>query len=104
MIDIIVIRCAGDQPGEDVVDPLITSVAVALDRGRYEINEHSGMRPTTLRTKYRNDVHLGEIAEVHDALQGKSWRGKISGIAHKAIGSSLYTDLNILRPREGGCT
>lgn len=103
MIDIIVIRCSGDHPGEDVIDPLITSVGVALARGRYEINEHSGMRPTKLRTAYRDTVRLGDIVEVHDALQGASWRGKVSGISHKSIGPSLYTDLDILRPREGGC-
>ena len=103
MIDIIVIRCAGDHPGEDIVDPMITSVAVALERGRYEINEHSGMRSTTLRTKYRNGVRQGQIVEVHDALQGKSWRGKVSSITHTSQGPALYTDLTIMKPREGGC-
>lgn len=103
MIDIIVIRCAGTHPGEDVVDALITNTSVALERGRHEINENSGTRPTTLHTKYRSGVRLGQMVEVHDALQGRVWRGKIAGISHKARGASLFTDLDIVRPREGGC-
>lgn len=102
-VDIIVIRCSGLNAGEDIVDPMIVSVSVALERGRYEINEKSGMRSTTLQTKYRNIVRLGDIAEVHDSLQGSIWRGKISAISHKSAGASLVTNLTISRPREGGC-
>ncbi|GMQ92473.1 MAG: hypothetical protein BMS9Abin11_1804 [Gammaproteobacteria bacterium] len=99
MIDILVIRDAGNRQGDDVVDPMITSIPVALDRGRFEINEASGMRQTTLETVYRNDVEMGQIVEVHDSLQGKSWRGKISSITHTSSGAELITKLNIMRPR-----
>jgi len=99
LIDLIVIRDAGDHQGEDVVDPMITSVAVALDRGRFEINEASGMRPTTLETVYRNNVEMGQIVEVHDSLQGSVWRGKISSISHRSKGPELLTRLTIMRPQ-----
>ena len=38
MIEILVTRGAGDRPGPDISDPLITSVPVALARGSAEIN------------------------------------------------------------------
>jgi len=39
--DIIVQRCDADQPGDDIHEPLLSSVAAALARGRAELDRAS---------------------------------------------------------------
>ncbi|MBF0341538.1 MAG: hypothetical protein HQL95_11345, partial [Magnetococcales bacterium] len=39
----------------------------------------------------------GQLVEVHDALMGQSWRGKITSVSHSAQGNKLTTSLEILR-------
>jgi hypothetical protein len=43
-MQITVTRGAGDKPGPDIIDPLLTSEPVAVARGRREIDYHSSSR------------------------------------------------------------
>lgn len=99
MIDIFVQRGAGDYRGEDIVDPLLSALEPALDRGRAELDSTSVLQqPIQVTTKFRTGVRLGQLAEFHDSLQGVSWKGKITGIQHSIQGSTVTTVLEVIRP------
>lgn len=96
-IDLIVQRGTGDNPGEDIVDPLITEISVALSRGQVEIDRTAKATPVTLQTKHRTDVFPGQMVEVVDALMGAAWRGKIVSVEHGIEGPVLLTTLQVMK-------
>jgi hypothetical protein len=101
MIDIFVVRGLGDKRGEDIVDPLITTVAVALQRGRNELDRQgSGLQEVSVETVYRPGVRLGQLGYYVDVRSGLSWYGKVSGISHRIDGPALTTTLQIEKPTD----
>lgn len=96
-VDVIVERPPGDNPGEDIVDPLITDISVALSRGQVEVDKVAKGVPVTLQTKFRAGLRTGQLIEVVDALMGVAWRGKITGIEHGVDGPVLITTLQVVR-------
>ncbi len=101
MSSIVVFRGAGDRKGQDIVEPLLSSVTAKVERGRVEMDEHAKpAQSVTMDIVYRPGVRLGQLAEVHDATQGKSWKGKIVSITHKVKRTSHVTELTISRPTE----
>lgn len=100
-VDIIVIRQPGDKQGEDIEDRLICTVNVALERGRNEFDENSGLQSISLSSVLRPSLMPGMLVEVQDSLQGASWRGKITTVAHAISsldsGAEAITNLTIKR-------
>lgn len=98
-VDIFVIRGAGDKRGDDIVDPLIGSVPVAVVRGRNELDERAeGMQTVEVETVYRTGVRLGQAARFFDLQTGEIWTGKIAGITHSKSGVEISTTLQVKRP------
>jgi len=101
VIDIIVLRHAGDKPGEDIVDSLLSTLEAALARGAYELDKYDdGQQPVTLSITYRPNVRLGQLVEVHDSLQGRSYRGKITSVSHRISRGEATTTVDILKGAE----
>lgn len=99
MIDVFVQRYAGDLRGPDIVDPLLTELNVALARGKTELDKQALLQQTVHQeVKFRAGVRLGQLVETHDALQGVSWKGKITGISHRIDSGKVTTTLDIVRP------
>ena len=98
-VDIVVIRVPGDIKGPDIINTLLSNVAVAVIRGTAEIQDNEPIDTIGLSTNYRPGVRTGQIAEVIDALQGRVWRGKIVGVSHSGGLADLFTNLDIERPR-----
>lgn len=96
-IDLIVQRGDGSNPGEDITDPLITEISVALSRGQVEIDRVAKGSPVTLQVKYRSGVRTGQMIEVVDALMGAAWRGKIVSVEHGVDGPVLMTTLQVVK-------
>lgn len=97
-IDLFVQRGAGDRRGEDIVDPLISEVFVATARGRNELDHvASNKADVTYGTIYRSNVRLGQLAEVNDALQGRTYRAKVVGIRHNISPTGAVTTLTLER-------
>ena len=97
-VDLIVVRAPGDRPGPDIVEGILANASIALIRGTTEINDSEPTIRVSLSTKYRDGVRKGQMVEVLDELQGKVWRGKITGITHTVQGADIWTDLDIDRP------
>ena len=104
MTDIFTQRGAGDKRGDDVVDPLITSTPVAIQRGRNELDKQAhSPRDVEVETVYRTGVRLGQVAKFYDSQTGLEWLGKIVGISHHfSVGDdgevSRYTRLQVEKP------
>lgn len=100
-VSLVVRRGAGLHPGPDITDPLITTLQVALARGRNELDERaSGLQDVQVSIPYRPGIRIGQIAEVVEALFGDVWYGKVSGISHSYSLASAITNLTIKRPTE----
>lgn len=98
MSSLLVIRYSGSIRGPNVVDPLLSTVEAKLERGRVEMDEHALIpQIVTMEIVHRSGVRNGQLVEVHDALQGGRWRGKIVGVTHKAQGAVTTTTLDIKR-------
>lgn len=98
MIDLIVVRGQADVTGPDVEDPLVTTVPVALARGRNELDSNSRLQPIRLTCFYRAGFRHGQIVRVMDALQGETWVGKITGLNHYVEDFTPLTELSVERP------
>lgn len=96
-LHIVVQRGAGQHPGPDVVHGLLGSLAAALSRGRAEIDAGEPLREVRLTCAVRPGVAPGQLAEVHDALQGASWRGQVERVTHRQVGPRATTSMEILR-------
>lgn len=97
-VDIFVQRGSGNKPGDDIVDTLVSEVAVAVQRGRNELDERAQrMQVVALDVLYRTGVRLGKLAQCNDAVRGV-WTGKVAGISHRVRGVELTTTLQLKRP------
>jgi hypothetical protein len=78
MISVIAQRAPADSPGPDISDPLLTSEAVAVERGRNEIDRNFSPREIVSGSgPLRSFVRPGALAEVMDFERGP-WRGKVT--------------------------
>jgi len=96
MSGVVVIRYAGDISGPSIADALLAPLHAKLERGRVEMDEHAQpSKDVNLEIVFRPGLRLGQVVEVHDALQGARYRGKITAITHNAGPVSLTTSLTL---------
>lgn len=96
MIALQVYRGPGDRPGPDISDPLIGSPAIALARGRAEMDARAHPRLSVRRTiPHRPGLALGLLVRVADPLTGAGRVERITGIRHRLQGAALLTDLTL---------
>lgn len=100
-VDLIVQRGDGSKPGEDFESPLLTLAAVALEKGRNLLNEGARSYSPSLSVRYRKGIRPGQLAEVHDAAQGESWRGRIKSVNIRMTGvdSPIVVSMVLERPK-----
>lgn len=80
-MDILCIRGSGDRPGNDIVNPLLSTVEAGLSRGRAELDEGALSDESSLQTVLM-DLRLGQMIEVDDHRLGL-WRGKVTSLSHQ---------------------
>lgn len=97
MIDIFVMRGAGDRRGDDITSPLLCSLAAALQRGQVEIDVSTPSRSVQLSAKHRVGFKTGQLVRVIDSMQGVAWQGKITAIDNGVQGAKLMSHLTIHR-------
>ena len=95
--EIICQRGNGEFAGDDISDPLLSTTEAMRSRGRAEIDAGEDLQEIALTCVHRPGIMPGQIVEVHDALMGRSWRGKITGVSHEAFGPRITTSLEVLR-------
>ncbi|MDR3088559.1 MAG: hypothetical protein LBU39_01920 [Desulfobulbaceae bacterium] len=82
-IQVLVTRGAGDKRGQDISDALITSEAVAIERGRNEVDQSFSDRETvTLTSPFLQWLAPGEMVRMIDEGSRlgkiKSWSMDVS--------------------------
>ena len=97
LLDIFVVRGAGDKRGEDINNPLLCTLSVALQRGQVEIDNITPSRTVQMAVKFRSGLKTGQLISVVDSLQGTSWKGKITAIDSGISGAKLTTNLTVKR-------
>ncbi|MBF0096289.1 MAG: hypothetical protein HQM04_06510 [Magnetococcales bacterium] len=96
-ISVEIYRGAGERRGDDVIDPLIGSMACAIARGRAEMDARAHQRSrVTLQIPHRPGLRLGQLVQIADAAG--VWVGRIIGIHHQADPVKIMTQLVIDKP------
>lgn len=102
MVDIVVKRGAGLNPGDEIVDPLVSTVPAALSRGRAELDKQSsGAQSKTYTVPFVVGRRHGQLEELHDVEIGKVVIGKITGLHHHGQGGQspqAWTDVTLEVP------
>jgi len=96
MISIIVERSPADRTGPDIVDPLLTSDAAALERGRVEIDANGSDRNlVTVSGPHRRWIKPGTLMEYHG--RRGTWRGMVTrcGLTLTRSGDSFTADRSL---------
>lgn len=105
MVDIVVIRGAGDYPGDDITEPLAASVVVARALGQSKIDEAERVDEVSLTAAYTAGLKPGQTLQVNDPWGSPTYQGKITRVRH--VGDtdqngnvSSTTEITVKKPRE----
>ena len=101
MISIIAERAPADKQGPDISDPLITTVPVAVERGRNAIDAVCSNREmVTAAGPLKGFIRPGHLVEVADSEQ-QVWRGMVTSCALTITrdGESFSADINTTTER-----
>ena len=99
MVWIAVIRGNGDRHAEPIIDQLLTSESVALNRGRNELDKN-GFRFSinTLVCVGRAGFSPGQLIAVSDAQFNEVWVGKVTSVEYVMDGDVPTATLSVYRP------
>lgn len=85
MVNITVRRGAGDKTGNPIIEPLLTTEAAAVARGRAELDRRGQPKTiVTLTAPIDAAIRCGQIIEAHEG--GRSWKGKVVHVTFRASG------------------
>lgn len=100
MPDIVVQRGAANAQGIDVIDALLSSDLAALSRGQMELDDNSGLRPSTIDVLYRPGLRTGMVVEIYDPLVSGLRYGKIASISHTLSRVGVDSRIKVMVPSE----
>lgn len=100
MVNVIIERAPANKQGPDISDPLITSAAVAVERGRNEIDKNCSNREVvTSSGPYQGYIKPGSIVEVADSEE-TVWRGMVKSCAISiSQGDKIEVDTHLVIER-----
>jgi hypothetical protein len=90
-------RGDGEFPGKDIVAPLLAGLLPKQSRAQAEIDTGESLQEVSLTCIFIPAIMPGQLVEVHDAMMGKSWIGKVTAVAHSVNGVVLTTALELVR-------
>ncbi|MBF0370987.1 MAG: hypothetical protein HQL52_16180 [Magnetococcales bacterium] len=89
-------REQGDLPGEEISDPLLSDYQALYARSEMELNAGEGLQTLEILALYRSSLEPGQLAEVHDAKYGRTFRGQIQSVQHETDGNRLLSRIQLL--------
>ena len=96
-MNITIKRHNADHPAPDIIEPLLTDIRPALERGRAELDKGEPLQTVRISALYVPGLATGDLVEIRDLYQGGPYRGKITSVEHTAAGGQLTTDMEIVR-------
>lgn len=99
MPDLFVQRNGADLRGPDIIDPLLTTIAACLSRGRKELDDNAhALQDVTILIPHVPGLRCGQVIGEVDLFTGLYWFGKIVGIEYNYTETSLEVRVDIKRP------
>ena len=93
-----VCRFTDINPMPDIVDDLMTTEQVALERGRNELDQKQFSRSIYICTLPLNeDISPGDIVEVQENAAADVWIGKVTGVTINVADPAITHTLRIDR-------
>ncbi len=90
-------RGDGQFHGQDITEPLLAGFLSKQSRGRAEIDAGESLQEVALTCIFLPGAMPGHLAEIHDAMMGQSWRGKLTSVSHSVQGAVVTTEINLIR-------
>lgn len=96
-METLVVRGAGDRPGEDIEEVLLSTRPAQVARGRYELDENGSAKyEVDLVVLYRPGLRNGKLVQIEDEFQGETYKGKIVGLSFRVgEAAQLGTEVDI---------
>ncbi len=95
MIDLFVYRGLGERDGGEIFDPLLSEVAPALQRGKFEIDFNTPKVEHSLEVAYSPALRPGDEVSVRDSRTNEVVFGVVKDFSHVRDGVVVYTTLSI---------
>ncbi len=95
MIDLFVYRGLGERDGGEIFDPLLSDVAPALQRGKFEIDFNTPKIDHSLEVEYTPALRPGDEVSVRNSRTNEVIFGVVKEFSHVRNGVSVYTTLSI---------
>ena len=96
-MNITVKRYNADHPAPDIVEPILTDINAALERGRNELDKGEDFQTVRITALYVAGIAPGALVEVKDYFQGAPYRGKVTSVEHSISAGRLLTDIEMVR-------
>ena len=96
-MNITVKRHMADHPAPDIVEPLLTHILPALERGRAELDSGEPLQTVRISALYVAGLKPGALVAIMDYWQGGPYRGKVTRVEHVAADGRLTTELELVR-------
>ncbi|MBF0383964.1 MAG: hypothetical protein HQL69_23350 [Magnetococcales bacterium] len=90
-------RGNGEFPGPDIIAPLLAGHLPKQSRAQAEIDAGESLQDASLTCIFIPAIMPGQLVEVHDAMMGRSWRGKVTSVGHEVNGVVLITNMELVR-------
>lgn len=96
MIDIVVVRGAGDLVGDDVIDSLLTTEAVAVQRGKRELNANAHRSLNTeIEVGYDGTIKLGDHVRITNDEGDDPYDAFVRGILISGNQTEVFMRLSL---------
>ncbi len=95
--EIIFQRGAGEFEGPSIIEPILTGFLAKQSRARAEIDSGEALQEVSLTCIFQSTTMPGQLAEIHNAMMGATWRGKITAVRHTIQGPMVITALDLVR-------
>lgn len=95
MIDLIVFRGLGEREGQEIFEPLLSDVAPAVQRGKYEIDFATPKTVFRVEVAYAPTLRLGDEAVLHDPFTGDVTFCVVREFSHVREGVTLFTNISV---------
>jgi predicted ATP-dependent Lon-type protease len=96
MIEIICIRGSGDKEAPSINDPLITTIPIAVQRGKHFIDENwYKVHKKSILVPYKDDCYIANIVEVVEGNLGIDAKHQIVEHNIKITAGGIWSTISV---------
>lgn len=99
MIDLYVYRGLGAREGNEIFEPLLSEVAPALQRGKFEIDFSTPKIEYRIDVVYTESLRPGDEVSIQDPPTGRVMFGVVKSFSHVRDGVTVFTSAVVEAPQ-----